>query len=146
MKVGILARIDKPQAPPLVRSLRDALSARGVDVLLETHTAGLLGGGSAGEPEQKLAQSCNLVVVLGGDGTILRALHRMGAVPPSALAEACALTRGGVTRLVDRLRVRRLLVLAAAGGEDRRYQTIALTGVQVTFLIGGTVIVERIFA
>lgn len=83
MKIGILARIDKPQAAPLVRSLRDALAARGAGILLETQTAALLGDGSAGEPEQKLAQACDLVVALGGDGTILRALHRMGGkVPP----------------------------------------------------------------
>ncbi|WP_326525611.1 MarR family winged helix-turn-helix transcriptional regulator [Sphingomonas sp.] len=63
-----------------------------------------------------------------GEWRLLRALHRLGAVAPSALAEACGLTRGGVTRLVDRLRARRLVVRAAAGREDRRYQTIALTG------------------
>lgn len=82
MKVGILARIDKPQAAPLVRSLRDALSARGAGVHLEAHTAALLGDGSAGEPEQELARVCDLVVALGGDGTILRALHRMGGKFP----------------------------------------------------------------
>jgi len=83
MKVGLLARCDKPQAAPLVRSLRDALSARGAGILLESRTAGLLGDGTAGVSEQELAQSCDLVVVLGGDGTILRALHRMGGtVPP----------------------------------------------------------------
>lgn len=60
--------------------------------------------------------------------TVLRALHDLGATPPSALADACGLTRGAVTRLVDRLRAKRLVVRAAAGREDRRYQTIALTG------------------
>jgi len=83
MKVGILARVDKPQAAQLVRAVRDALAARGTDVLLETRTAGLLGAGVGGEPEQKLAESCGLLVALGGDGTILRALHRMGGqIPP----------------------------------------------------------------
>ena len=83
MKIGILARIDKPQAAELVRSVRGALASRGADVLLESRTAGLLGDGSPGESEQVLADACDLVVVLGGDGTILRALHRMGGkVPP----------------------------------------------------------------
>jgi NAD+ kinase len=81
MKVGILARIDKPQAAPLVRSLRDALSTRGVETVLEKRTAGLVGDG--GLDENALAEACDMVVVLGGDGTILRALHRMqGKVPP----------------------------------------------------------------
>ena len=81
MKVGILARIDKPQAAPLVRSLRDALSAAGVETVLEKRTASLVGDG--GLDENVLAEACDTVVVLGGDGTILRALHRMqGKVPP----------------------------------------------------------------
>ncbi|MEY3480727.1 MAG: putative inorganic polyphosphate/ATP-NAD kinase [Verrucomicrobiota bacterium] len=83
MKIGILARIDKTQAAELVRSVRGALASRGADILLESRTAGLLGDGSPGESEQVLADACDLVVVLGGDGTILRALHRMGGkVPP----------------------------------------------------------------
>lgn len=66
--------------------------------------------------------------------TVLQALYDAGAVPPSVLAEACGLTRGAVTRLVDRLRAKRLLVRAAAGREDRRYQTIALTGAGATLV------------
>ena len=81
MKVGILARIDKPRAAGLVRSLRDALASRGVQTVLEKRTGALVGGG--GIDENALAESCDAVVVLGGDGTILRALHRMqGKVPP----------------------------------------------------------------
>ena len=82
MKVGILARIDKPQAADLAASLRDALSSRGAQVLLERRTAGLLGE-AAGYTEEELSRNCDLVVALGGDGTILRALHRMGGkIPP----------------------------------------------------------------
>ncbi len=81
MKVGILARIDKPQAAALVRSLCDSLLSRGVETVLEKRTAGLVG--ESGLDENTLAESCDAVVVLGGDGTILRALHRMqGKVPP----------------------------------------------------------------
>lgn len=81
MKAGILARVDKPQAAALTRSLSEELGKRGVEVLLEKRTAELTGG--SGVDEQALALSCDLLLVLGGDGTILRALHRMrGAVPP----------------------------------------------------------------
>jgi NAD+ kinase len=39
--------------------------------------------GDGGLDENVLAEACDTVVVLGGDGTILRALHRMqGKVPP----------------------------------------------------------------
>jgi NAD+ kinase len=81
MKVGILARTDKPQSATLVRSLAEALAGRGVEVLLENNTAALTG--SPGVDDRQLASSCDLLLVLGGDGTILRALHRMqGAAPP----------------------------------------------------------------
>ncbi|MFM7376492.1 MAG: hypothetical protein ACKO39_15290, partial [Chthoniobacterales bacterium] len=61
MKVGILARIDKPQAAELAASLSAALSSRGVEVLLERRTASLLGE-TAGHTEEELSQSCNLFV------------------------------------------------------------------------------------
>jgi NAD+ kinase len=81
MKAGIVARADKPQAAALTRSLVEALGARGVEVLLETRTAEAVG--ARGVDEQELGAACDLLVVLGGDGTILRALHRMrGEVPP----------------------------------------------------------------
>ncbi len=84
MKAGILARVDKPQAGALVRSLSEALSKHGVEVLLERRTAELLGVSfAAGMDEQALASASNLLIVLGGDGTILRVLHRVrGPVPP----------------------------------------------------------------
>lgn len=81
MKAGLVARADKPQAAALTRSLVEALGARGVKVLLETRTAEAVG--ARGVDEQELGAACDLLIVLGGDGTILRALHRMrGEVPP----------------------------------------------------------------
>ena len=83
MKAGLLARADNPKAGPLVEALREALMARGVEVLLETRTAALLTPPGEGLDEGRLAAACDLLILLGGDGTILRALHRMnGAVPP----------------------------------------------------------------
>ncbi|URW75946.1 MarR family transcriptional regulator [Sphingomonas donggukensis] len=66
--------------------------------------------------------------------TALRQLHDSGPVAPSVLADACGLTRGAVTKLVDRLRERRFVVRAAAGRDDRRYQTVALTGAGATLV------------
>ena len=49
--------------------------------MLEKNTAAM--AGSPGVDDRQLAVSCDLLIVLGGDGTILRALHRMrGAAPP----------------------------------------------------------------
>ncbi len=81
MTAGIVARADKPEAATLTRSLMEALGKRGVEVLLETRTAEAVG--ARGVDEQRLGAACDLLVVLGGDGTILRALHRMrGEAPP----------------------------------------------------------------
>ena len=81
MKAGIVARADKPEAAALTRSLMEALGTRGVEVLLEARTAEAVG--ARGVDEQQLGTACDLLIVLGGDGTILRALHRVrGEVPP----------------------------------------------------------------
>lgn len=83
MKVGILARTDQPQSGALAASLGEALARHGVEVLFERRLAELAGAGQEGLDEPALASACDLLVVLGGDGTILRALHRVrGAVPP----------------------------------------------------------------
>lgn len=83
MKAGLVARVDKPQAAALTRSLLETLGARGVEVLLERRTAEAVG--APGLDEQQLGSVCDLLIVLGGDGTILRALHRMrGPIPPSS--------------------------------------------------------------
>lgn len=80
MKAGILARADKTQAADLARSLAGALEQRGVEVVMENRTAELAGGRAVEDGE---LAGCDLLLVLGGDGTILRALHRFrGAVPP----------------------------------------------------------------
>ena len=81
MKAGIVARADKPEAAALTRSLMEALGTRGVEVLLEARTAEAVG--ARGVDEQQLGAACDLLIVLGGDGTIQRALHRVrGEVPP----------------------------------------------------------------
>lgn len=83
MKVGILARVDKPQAATLTLAIREALHHRGVDVLLEQKIAKACGMEEEGLEESALATRCDLLLVLGGDGTILRALHGLrGSIPP----------------------------------------------------------------
>ncbi len=83
MKAGIMARADQPQAGPLAAALRAALVSRGVEVLMERRVAEAAGCGGPGLDDAELAAACDLLVVLGGDGTILRVLHRVrGRVPP----------------------------------------------------------------
>ncbi|MFO1071094.1 MAG: MarR family winged helix-turn-helix transcriptional regulator, partial [Geminicoccaceae bacterium] len=57
---------------------------------------------------------------------VLRLLLGRGGEPPSQLAERMGMTRGAVSRLVERLVAKGLVSREAAGG-DRRFQALALT-------------------
>ena len=57
---------------------------------------------------------------------MLRELLRAGAVNPSQLADTLGMTRGAVSKLVERL-CRKGLAERSASEGDRRYQTVALT-------------------
>jgi DNA-binding MarR family transcriptional regulator len=69
--------------------------------------------------------------LLGSDVTVaewvvLREMYETESLAPSRLAEATGLTRGAVSKLVDRLFHKKLLTRVERD-DDRRYQTIALT-------------------
>jgi DNA-binding MarR family transcriptional regulator len=57
---------------------------------------------------------------------VLRALFDSGAIMPSTLAERLGMTRGAISKLVDRL-TEKTLVARVAGGNDLRTQTLSLT-------------------
>ena len=69
-KVGIIANIAKDKSPACTAELRDWLVARGLDVYLEESIAAKIG--AAGVERGKLGSLVDLLVVFGGDGTILR--------------------------------------------------------------------------
>jgi NAD+ kinase len=73
-QIGLIANDGKPGAPELVRELVAAFAQRGLPLHLESETAELIGERTAHSPDD-LARACDLLVVLGGDGTILRLLH-----------------------------------------------------------------------
>jgi DNA-binding MarR family transcriptional regulator len=57
---------------------------------------------------------------------ILRALYDGETLVPSKLADKIGMTRGGISKLADRL-VAKSLVSRTIDDEDRRYQALALT-------------------
>jgi DNA-binding MarR family transcriptional regulator len=57
---------------------------------------------------------------------MLREMYEAGETSPSRLAASTGLTRGAVSKLVDRL-VRKSLATRAEAHEDRRYQDVKLT-------------------
>jgi DNA-binding MarR family transcriptional regulator len=58
---------------------------------------------------------------------MLREMYEAGETSPSRLAASSGLTRGAVSKLVDRLVQKKLATRAEADG-DRRYQDVKLTG------------------
>jgi DNA-binding MarR family transcriptional regulator len=64
--------------------------------------------------------------VTAAEWVVMRELFEHESVVPSALAARIGLTRGAISKLTDRL-VAKALVTRTADGEDRRYQTLALT-------------------
>jgi DNA-binding MarR family transcriptional regulator len=77
---------------------------------------------------QKLTRTLASAGVTAAEWALLRDLHAEGAVPQTRLADRLGLTRGAVSKLVDRLVAKRLLVRGRGGGGDRRLQIIGLTG------------------
>jgi NAD+ kinase len=77
LTVGILANPKMAGALHTVHALRAALVARGCRVLLNLQTAAMAGE-SGGIPATEFARHVDLAAVIGGDGTMLDALSRLG--------------------------------------------------------------------
>jgi NAD+ kinase len=75
--IGLVAHTGKAGALAMAARLRDEFQKQGAAVRIETRTAGMIGAGE-GESIHDLALECELIVALGGDGTILNVVHEMG--------------------------------------------------------------------
>lgn len=70
-RIGIIANIAKEKSPEYTLRLRDWFLEQGLGVFLEGEIAGKIGEAD-GLDMRELVSQVNLLVVLGGDGTILR--------------------------------------------------------------------------
>ena len=77
MNVGILVNPHKPGSLPTLHALRAALKSRGCNVVLDDQTA-QLAGEDGGIPASEFARQVQIAAVLGGDGTMLHAVSRLG--------------------------------------------------------------------
>jgi len=75
--IGLVAHSGKPRAAELVKRLCAAFREKGRTLLLDHGTAPLAGEGE-GVSVEELGQRCAVVVVLGGDGSLLRLVHQFG--------------------------------------------------------------------
>lgn len=75
--IGLIAHSEKVDARAAIRAMVATLKKRKIPFALEKHTAALVGLTSK-FTERALAKASELLVVMGGDGTILRIVHRLG--------------------------------------------------------------------
>ncbi len=75
--VGIISKPNVPQAAQLVPEVLKWLSSRGVAVRCDDATARYAGNAES-VPRERVANGADLVVVLGGDGTLLSAARALG--------------------------------------------------------------------
>ena len=74
---GILAKPRSPEAARIVPELIVWLKQRGVTARLDEHAAAYLGP-EKGTPRDEIAEGTQLLIVLGGDGTLLSAARAAG--------------------------------------------------------------------
>jgi len=75
--VGIVSKPNVAAAVEIVPELLEWLNARGIGVRLDEETASHAGG-IAGIPRDDVPEGCDLIIVLGGDGTLLSAARAIG--------------------------------------------------------------------
>jgi NAD+ kinase len=137
--IGLIAHTGKPGAAELVNQLRAEFRRAGVKVQMETATAALVGA-SKGRSIAKLGAEADLLVVLGGDGTILNVVSGLGnsmkpvfginigslgfltCLNSSAYREAVSSIVSGKFALSERV----LLAVEVRKGRKRLQQMVAL--------------------
>lgn len=117
-RVGIVAKTASDPAMRLAASIERAVKRRGRKVILEDVTADALGR-TGGVARTRIAREADLVIVLGGDGTILSVAR--AAPPETPLLGVNVGLLGFLAGLPSKDVIRRLdEVLAGRFREDRR--------------------------
>jgi NAD+ kinase len=116
-RIGLVAKVS-PRALRLTFELERALRRRGLEVVFDEETAIAMGRNGVGKRE-RIARTADLVIVLGGDGTLLSVAREAPASTPVLGINVGAL--GYLTGLKQEEALSRLdEVLAGGFREDRR--------------------------
>jgi NAD+ kinase len=78
--VGVVVKHDHPEAMALARELVDWLRNHKLEAVVEEGSAATLGANS-GKTKEEIATAVDLIVVLGGDGTLLSVAQYVGKRP-----------------------------------------------------------------
>jgi NAD+ kinase len=117
-RVGIVAKLSSREALRLAVALERSLKRRGIAVAFDAATAVSIGRPDR-HPTDRIARVCDLVMVLGGDGTLLSVARRAPSSTPvlginvGILGFLAGLKRGEALSRLDE-------VLAGGFREDRR--------------------------
>lgn len=76
--IGLVGHPRKPGVAELTVALQDEFTRQGASLRLDHATATLINRPADGQTVPQLARECELLIVLGGDGTILSTVHAMG--------------------------------------------------------------------
>lgn len=85
-KIGITSKPHKPEIRPIIERLSVWIEARGIEVLIDKETRANLETDGPCLSRSDVVSRADLVVVLGGDGTLLATARAVGANPPPILA------------------------------------------------------------
>ncbi len=77
-KVGIVAKPNKPEAGPILGDLVRWLEERGCEALLDQEAAAMHAPAGPGLPRAEVVGRADLIIVLGGDGTLLSVARLIG--------------------------------------------------------------------
>jgi NAD+ kinase len=78
-RIGIVAKPNKPEAEPVLRNLITWLRDRGCEVVPDQEAATICPEAGPGLPRAEVVARADLLVVLGGDGTILSVARLIGS-------------------------------------------------------------------
>jgi NAD+ kinase len=78
-RIGIAAKPKKPEAEPILRTLVAWLRDHGREVLLDQEAADICPEVGPGLPRSEVAATADLIIVLGGDGTLLSVARLIGS-------------------------------------------------------------------
>ncbi len=86
LRVGIIVKPRLATAAAVVHQIADWLAVRQIEVILEEETAANVDSPRGGIPKNEIASACDLIILLGGDGTLLSFARVMNSAHVPVLA------------------------------------------------------------